>query len=247
MSWSIQLGRLLTYLPHEAAAEVSKDQAPIGRKVRNSIGSKVNWFQIQLFEFQLIWDSSALRYQIPLVWNGCQLVWISNDLVVNWFEIQGIWLSIDLRFKWFGCQLIWISSDVVVNCDLRFHCFQIQLDWTAVGLRFKRFEIHMRCDPSDEIQLISDSVASRINRFASHSIWDSIGLQVNRFEVHWMWDSIGLSFNECENKNQAWKLKKRSFSDRLPSKSNKNYFTSSDPHRDIILLHICHKFWHSLR
>ena len=25
-----------------------------------------------------------------------------------------------------------------------------------------------------------------------------------------------------------------------------NYFTSSDPHRDIILKHICHKFWHSL-
>ena len=23
---------------------------------------------------------------------------------------------------------------------------------------------------------------------------------------------------------------------------NKNYFTSSDPHRDIILKHICHKF-----
>ena len=26
---------------------------------------------------------------------------------------------------------------------------------------------------------------------------------------------------------------------------NKNYFTSSDPHRDIILKHIRHKFWHS--
>ena len=27
--------------------------------------------------------------------------------------------------------------------------------------------------------------------------------------------------------------------------SKKNYFTSSDPHRDIILKHIRHKFWHS--
>ena len=26
----------------------------------------------------------------------------------------------------------------------------------------------------------------------------------------------------------------------------RNYFTSSDPHRDIILKHICHKSWHSL-
>ena len=29
------------------------------------------------------------------------------------------------------------------------------------------------------------------------------------------------------------------------TKNIKNYFTSSDPHRDIILKHICHKFWHS--
>ena len=28
--------------------------------------------------------------------------------------------------------------------------------------------------------------------------------------------------------------------------NKKNYFTSSDPHRDIILKHICHKFRHSL-
>ena len=28
--------------------------------------------------------------------------------------------------------------------------------------------------------------------------------------------------------------------------TDQNYFTSSDPHRDIILLHICPKFWHSL-
>ena len=46
--------------------------------------------------------------------------------VVNWFEIQVIWLSIDLRcngfmlsndlrFKWFGCQLIWDSSDLALS------------------------------------------------------------------------------------------------------------------------------------
>ena len=36
-------------------------------------------------------------------------------LVVSWFEIQVIRLSLDLRFKWFGCQTIWGSSDLDVN------------------------------------------------------------------------------------------------------------------------------------
>ena len=31
-----------------------------------------------------------------------------------------------------------------------------------------------------------------------------------------------------------------------PPKRIQNYFASSDPPRDIILLHICHKFRHSL-
>ena len=46
---------------------------------------------------------------------GCLLFWISSDVVVNWFEIQMIRLSIDLRFKWFGCQSIWDSNELVVK------------------------------------------------------------------------------------------------------------------------------------
>ena len=48
----------VTYLPHKALAEVSKHNEPITyrKKIWNSIGSEVNWFQIQLFfELQLIW------------------------------------------------------------------------------------------------------------------------------------------------------------------------------------------------
>ena len=79
--------------------------------------SVVNWFEIQLilvvcwFELQVIWLSIDLRFK----WFGCQLIWDSNDVVVNRFEIQMSWLSIDLRLKWLGCQMIWGSSDLVVN------------------------------------------------------------------------------------------------------------------------------------
>ena len=102
----------LTYLPHKAVAEVSKDKEPIGREC-----AEFNWFESQLMS-----DSNELRVK----WFGCHLIWDSIDLVVNWFEIQMIWLSIDVCFKWFwlsvdlnfkwcGCQLISGSSDSVVN------------------------------------------------------------------------------------------------------------------------------------
>ena len=113
----------ITYLPHKAVAEVSKDKEPIGREC-----AEFNWFESQLMS-----DSNELRikwFGCHLIWDsndfGCQLIWDSIDLVVNWFEIQMIWLSIDVCFKWFwlsvdsnfkwcGCQLIWGSSDLVVN------------------------------------------------------------------------------------------------------------------------------------
>ena len=41
----------LTYLPHKAVAEVSKDKEPIGRKC-----AEFNWFEIQLMS-----DSNELR------------------------------------------------------------------------------------------------------------------------------------------------------------------------------------------
>ena len=40
--------------------------------------------------------------------------------VANWFEIQLIWLSNDLRFKWFGCQLVWDSSGSEISFSARF-------------------------------------------------------------------------------------------------------------------------------
>ena len=100
--------------------------------------------------FKWFWLSIDLRFN----WFGCQLIWGSNDLVVNrcvlqmilvvcWFELQVMWLSIDLRFNWFGCQLIWDSSDLVVNR------FEIQMNWLSIALRFKWFGCQMIWGSSD--------------------------------------------------------------------------------------------------
>ena len=150
----------------------------------------------------MIWLSSDLRFKwfwlsidLRFNWFGCQLIWDSNDLVVNrcvlqmilvvcWFELQVMWLSIDLRFKWFGCQLIWDSSDLVVNR------FEIQMSWLSIDLRFKWFGCQM--------------------------IWGSSDLVVN-----WCVIQMSLS-NEAFLRDflqkRSFEDQKRSFSARLPSK-----------------------------
>ena len=155
----------ITYLPHEAVAEVSKDKEPIGRE-----RAEFNWFESQLMS-----DSNELTvkwFGCHLIWNsndfGCQLIWDSIDLVVNrcvlqmilvvcWFELQMSWLSIDLRFKWFGCQLIWDSNDLVVNrfeikwvgcqliwdlSDLDVKWFEVQVIWLLIDLRLNELVVN---------------------------------------------------------------------------------------------------------
>ena len=73
-------------------------------------------------------------------------MWTSSDVVVIWFEIQVIRLSIDLRFKWFGCQSIWDSNELVVNW------FEIQVAWMSNDLRFKWFGCQLTCDSNDFCQ-----------------------------------------------------------------------------------------------
>ena len=205
----------LTYLPHEAVAEVSKDKEPIGRE-----RAEFNWFESQLvsdsnelrvkwFGCHLIWDSKWFWLSIDLRfnWFGCQLIWLSIDVCFKWF-----WLSVDLNFKWCGCQLIWDSSDSAVNWS------EIQVIWLSIDLRFKWVGCQL--------------------------IWDSSDLDVKWFEVEVSWLSTDVWFKwfcqtklfcETSFKNAALKLKnetflrdflqkwsfedqKRNFSARLPSK-----------------------------
>ena len=128
-----QRTQVIAYLPREAAAEVSNHKEPIGRG-----RVEFNWFESELTAgsngsgcqlhdlgfkrcgCQVMWDSNDLGCRLVSDSNecSCQLICDSNDLVVSWFEIQLIWLSIDLRFKRFGCQLI--GRQAIWLSDLRF-------------------------------------------------------------------------------------------------------------------------------
>ena len=218
---------MITYLPHKAVAEVSKDKEPIGREC-----AEFNWFDSQLMSdssevrfkwcglssdlrFKWFWLSIDLRFK----WFGCQsmgasndfgylLFWTSSDVVVNWFEIQVIWLSIDLRFKGFGSQSIWDSNELDVNW------FEIQMIWVSNGLRFKWFGCQLMCDSNDFVK------RSFSARFPSKlKLWSS---KTKHFcETSFKIEALKLQ-NEAFLRDflQKWSFEdqKRSISARLPSK-----------------------------
>ena len=161
-------------------------------------------------------DSSELRVK----WFGCQLIWDSNDLVVNrcvlqmilvvcWFELQVRWLSIDLRFNWFGCQSIWDANDLVVNRfeiqELVLNWFEIQVIWLSIDVRFDWFCL---------------SVDFGFQWVGCQLIWDSNELVVNWFEIQVIWLSNDLRFKwvGCQLMCDSNYFVKQSFSARLPSK-----------------------------
>ena len=230
----------ITYLPHKAVTEVSKDKEPIGREC-----AEFNWFESQLRS-----DSNELRvkwFGCHLIWDsndfGCQLIWDSIDLVVNWFEIQLVWLSIDVCFKWFwlsvdlnfkwcGCQLIWDSSDSVVNWS------EIQVIWLSTDVWFKSFcQTKLFCGTSfktyawklkneafaqDSLQKwnLEDQKRSFFARLPSKmKLWSS---KTKLFcETSFKFEALKLK-NEAILRDflQKWSLEdqKRSFFARLPSK-----------------------------
>ena len=209
-------GEVVTYLPHEAVAEVSKDKEPIGREC-----AEFNWFESQLMS-----DSSEVRFKwcglssdLRFKWFGCQsicasndfgclLFWTSSDVVVNWFEIQVIRLSIDLRFKWFGCQSIWDSNELVVNW------FEIQMIWMSNGLRFKWFGCQLMCDSND---FVKRSFSARLP--SKTKLWRS---KTKLFcETSFKIEALKLknkTFLRDFLQNWSFEAPKRSFSARLPAK-----------------------------
>ena len=84
-------------------------------------------------------------------WLEIQMIWLSIDVCFKWF-----WLSVELNFKWCGCQLIWDSSDLVVNrCAIRlilfvnYNWFRIPVSWLSIDLRFKWVGCQLIWDSSD--------------------------------------------------------------------------------------------------
>ena len=219
--------KTITYLPHKAVAEVSKDKEPIGRGC-----VELNWFESQLMSdsSELIWLSIDLRFK----WFGCRSMCASNDfgcllirtsseVVVNWFEIQLIWLSINLRFKWFGCQSIRDSSDLVVNrCAIRLilfvSWFRIPVSWLSIDLRFK----WVGC------QLLWDSNELVVNWFEVQVSWLSTDVWFKLFCQTKLFCETSFKIEALKPKNEAFlrdflqkwsfEAQKRSFCARLPSK-----------------------------
>ena len=137
-------------------------------------------------------------------------------LVVNWIEIQLIWLSIELRFKWFGCQsmcasndfgclLIWTSSDVVVNW------FEIQIIRLSIDLRSSDLVVNRF-----EIQMSWLSIDLRFKWFGRQMIWSSSDLVVNWCVIQMILSNE--AFPRDFLQKRSFEDQKRSFSARLPSK-----------------------------
>ena len=99
-----------------------------------SIVLKFKWVGRQLMcdsndfdcERQRIWSSNVLKFnwvgcQLMCDSNdfGCELMWDSNDLDFEGFEIQVSRWSTELRFKWLGCQLTCAWNFCLLS-DVRF-------------------------------------------------------------------------------------------------------------------------------
>ena len=138
-------------------------------------------------------------------WFEIQLIWLSIDLCFKWF-----WLSVDLRFNWFGCQLIWDSND-----------FGCPLIWDSTDLVVNWFVLQMISVVNwSEIQVIRLSIDLRFKWFGCQSVWNSNELVVNWFEIQVIWMSNDLMFKwfGCQLMCDSNDFVKRSFCARLPSK-----------------------------
>ena len=164
---------------------------------------------------------------------GCLLIRTSSEVVVNWFEIQLIWLSSNLRFKWFGCQsirdsrvgcqLIWDSSDLVVNrCAIRLilfvSWFRIPVSWLSIDLRFKWVGCQLIWDSSDlAVKWFEVQVS-----WLSTDVWFKLFCQTKLFcEISFKIKALKLkneAFLRDFLQNWSFEAQKRTFSARLPSK-----------------------------
>ena len=172
--------------------------------------------------FKRFWLSIDLRFN----WFGCQLIWDSNDLVVNrcvlqmilvvcWFELQVMWLSIDVRFKWFGCQLIWDSSDLDVKW------FEVQVIWLSTDVWFKWFcQTKLFCETSFKNDALKVKNEAFLRDFRQK--WNvedqKRNISARLPSKMKLWSSKTQFLCETSFKNECFEDQKRSISARLPSK-----------------------------
>ena len=153
---------------------------------------------------------------------GCLLIRTSSEVVVNWFEIQLIWLSIDsrfkswfsidLRFKWFGCQSMCDSIDFVCqltsdSSELVVNWSEIQMSWLSIDLRFKWFGCQMIWGSSELV----------VNWCVIQIILSNEAF-LRDFLQNWSFEAKTKPFCETSFKNRNFETPKPSISARLPSK-----------------------------
>ena len=175
------------------------------------------WLSIDVC-FKWFWLSVDSNFK----WGGCQLIWDSIDFVVNQFEIQMIWLSIDsrfkswfsidLRFKWFGCQSMCDSIDFVCqltsdSSELVVNWSEIQMSWLSIDLRFKWFGCQMIWGSSELV----------VNWCVIQIILSNEAF-LRDFLQNWSFEAKTKPFCETSFKNRNFETPKPSISARLPSK-----------------------------
>ena len=186
------------------------------------------WLSIDVC-FKWFWLSVDSNFK----WGGCQLIWDSIDLVVNQFEIQMIWLSIDsrfrswlsidLRFKWFGCQSMCDSIDFVCqfisdSSELVVNWSEIQMSWLSIDLRFKWFGCQMIWGSSElvvnwcVIQMILSNEAF-LRDFLQNWSFEAQkrSISVRLPSTTKLWSSKTKLFCETSFNNEALKIKNQAF------------------------------------
>ena len=212
----------ITYLPHKAVAEVSKDKEPIGREC-----AEFNWFESQLMS-----DSNELRvkwFGCHLIWNsndfGCQLIWDSIDLVVNWFEIQMIWLSIDVCFKWFWLSVDlnfkWCGSKTKLFCETSFKIEALKIKNEAFlrdFLQNRSFE-HQKRSTSARLPSKMKLWRSKTKHFSETSFKiEALKIKNEAFLRDFLQNGSFEAFLRDFLQKWSFEVQKRSISARLPSK-----------------------------
>ena len=159
--------------------------------------------------------------------SGCLLIWTSSDVVVNWFEIQVIRLSIDLRFKWFGCQSIWDSNEFVVNwlwdsSDLDVKWFEVQVIWLSTDVWFKGFcQTKLFCETSFKNEALKLKTKHfRETSFKNQALKIKKEAILRDFLLKRSFEAQKRSISaRLPSKIKLWRSKRKHNSARLPSKT----------------------------
>ena len=215
--------KIITYLPHKAVAEVSKDKEPIGREC-----AEFNWFESQLMS-----DSNELRFK----W-----FWLSvfvRDFLQNWsFEAQKRSISARLPSK----TKLW-RSKTKLFCETSFKIEALKLKNEAFLRDFPsktklwRSKTKLFCETSFKIEALKLKNEAFLRDFLQKRSFED---QKRSFSARLpsklnLWSSKTKLFCETSFKNEAFKLQneaflrdflqkwsfeaqKRSISARLPSK-----------------------------